>query len=148
MTPTELIGRAGTAYLQRSIRPDSPEDGIARFLLDRLTGPQVAAICRNILARPSFAAQILIRIPRELGGPQGLPEEVLTDERTTHWRNAETNRPVLLLANTDDDQGQSLRDVTPIDSGVLCGEPDIWIDEAAEGLGLTDRHVVIWKRAV
>jgi len=147
MTPLELIGTATTAYIQRRVRPEQGDEGTARLLLDRLTAAQVAAVCRSILSNPHLACQVQIRIPRDIGAPQDLPAEVLTDERTTHWRHAPCEKPILLLANSDDDQGQSLREVTPIDSTVLCNECDLWIDEASEGLGLVDQDITVWKRA-
>lgn len=147
MTPIGLIGTVASAYLARQLAADDAGDGTARFLLDRLTGPQVAAICESILGE-SLTAQIRMRIPRDLVEGLTLPAEVLTDERTTHWRNAECDRPVLLLANTDEDQGQSLKDITRIGSTELLGEPDIWVQEASHGLGLTDQHLLIWAKAL
>lgn len=123
MNALELIGRTAVAYLTRAIGPEEAGEGTQRFLLDRLTGPQVSAICSEILRQPALAANIRLRIPRDLGGPNNLPAEILTDERTTHWRHAACDRPVLLIANTDDDQGQSLRDVMPVGSSELLGNP-------------------------
>src|SRR5436309_10492608 len=144
MNAPELIGRAATAYLIKRISAEHTAEGTARFLLDRLQGTHVAAVCREILDRPELAGQTRLRIPRILGETNGLPQEVLTDERTTYWRNSVCDRPVLILANTDDDQGQSLRDITPIGSLELLTEVENWVAEAAEGLGLADRHLTMW----
>ena len=148
MQALELIGQTAVAYLTRAIGTEEPGDGTQRFLLDRLTGPQVAAICREILGRPALAATIRIRIPREVGESNGLPADILTDERTTHWRHAACDRPVLLIANTDDDQGQSLRDVTPVGSSELLGEPALWVEAAGQGLGLTDQQLAVFEKAL
>lgn len=148
MNALEVIGRTAVAYLTRAIGTDDAGDGTQRFLLDRLTGSQVAAICREILSRPALAAQVRIHIPREVGQPNGLPEEILTDERTTHWRHATCDRPILLIANTDDDQGQSLRDITPVGSSELLGEPSLWVPVVADGLGLTDQQLGVFEKAL
>ena len=42
----------------------------------------------------------------------------------------------LLLANTDDDQGASLQDVTLIGAKQLSEEPRLWVQSAKAGLGL------------
>jgi S-DNA-T family DNA segregation ATPase FtsK/SpoIIIE len=148
MNTLELLGRTATAYLSQRIAADEAADSTARFLLDRLTGPQVAAICRELLRRPALAAQVRMRIPREFGQGANLPADVLTDERTTHWRHAACDRPVLLLANTDDDQGQSLKDITPIGSMELLSEPQLWVAQASDALGLLDQDRTIWERAL
>ena len=83
MTPLGLIGAVASAYLGRQLATDDAGDGTARFLLDRLTGPQVAAICDSILSH-ELAAQIRMRIPADLVQGQLLPAVILTEERTTH----------------------------------------------------------------
>jgi S-DNA-T family DNA segregation ATPase FtsK/SpoIIIE len=148
VTGLELIGRAAASYLAARIRQTDPSEGTARFLLDRLKGPIVAGICREILGRPELAPQVRIRVPRELGGPHGLPADVLTDERATHWRNVDCDRPILLLANVDDDQGQSLRDIAPVGSDQLREEPRLWVEEAGAGLPLTPSHLAIWEKSL
>ena len=148
MDVLDLIGRTALAYLKRAVGTEDLGDGTQRFLLDRLTGPQVSAICREILRQPPLAAIIRLRIPRTAGAPDDLPEEILTDERTTHWRHAACDRPVLVIANTDDDQGQSLRDVTPVGSSELLGEPSLWVAVVGEGLGLTDQQLAVLEKAL
>lgn len=148
MNPIDLIGCAGAAFLANTLATDGQESGTARFLLDRLTGRQVAAICKAVLKSPVLSERIQMRIPRDLVASQDLPEEILTDERTTHWRTAPCDKPALLLANTDDDQGQSLKEVMPLDSGLLCSQTSVWVTCAAEGLGLSERETIIWQRAL
>ena len=148
MDTLELIGRTAAEYLVRTILTEEYSDGTERFLLDRLTGPQVAAICREIMNRPTLAPLVRIRIPRQIGQLNDLPDDVLTDERTTHWRHADCDRPVLLIANTDDDQGQSLRDVTPIGSLELLNEPGIWVGVMTDGLSFTDQQQGVLEKAL
>ena len=81
-------------------------------MLDRLTGSQVAAVVHSLLSDPSTADGVAIAIPRALVEGAGLPEHVLTDERTVSLRHGVCDKPALLLANTDDDQGASLQEVT------------------------------------
>ena len=144
----DLLGMTATAYLSRRIGADDVGEGTARFLLDRLPAAHIASICRRILLSADLSSKIRLRIPRALGSGHGLPEEILTDERTTHWRHSTCDRPVLLIANTDDDQGQSLRDITPIGSQELLGEVEIWVAQASEGLGLSDANVRVWPKAL
>lgn len=44
----------------------------------------------------------------------GFPESILTDERATFYRNAACEKSVLLIANTGDDEEQSLKELVPI----------------------------------
>jgi len=110
--PSELIGAAGATLLRLRLDALAEDDGVARFLLDRLTGEQVAAITTALLNDPTTDLLLKIAIPRSLVAAFDLPEHVVTDERTVAIRNAECDKPALLLANTDDDQGASLQDVT------------------------------------
>src|SRR3546814_12853210 len=87
--PSELIGAAGATSLRQRLGTTSDDDGVARFLLDRLSGEQVAAIAAALLQDPATDALLKIAIPRALVTHFDLPEHVLTDERTTHVRNAE-----------------------------------------------------------
>lgn len=141
MNSLDLLGMTATAYLSRRIGADDLGEGTARFLLDRLPAVHVASISRRILLSADLASKIRLRIPRALGSGYDLPEDILTDERTTHWRHSACDRPVLLIANTDDDQGQSLRDITPIGSQELLGEVELWVAQASEGLGLSDANM-------
>lgn len=102
-------------------------------MLDRLTGQQVAAVVRSLLQDPPTAKKIFIAVPRALVAGMGLPEAVITDERTVALRHADNKLPALLLANTDDDQGASLQDVTLIGAKQLSEEPKLWIQAASAG---------------
>lgn len=147
MTPSDLIGAAGAASIRQRLSSLS-DDGVARYLLDRLTGEQVAAITSALLQDPATEAVLKIALPRTLIGDFGLPENVVTDERTVAVRHADCDRPALLLANTDDDQGASLGDVTLIGAKQLTEEAGPWVEAAASGLGLPDSQLAAWKAAL
>lgn len=148
MTPSDLIGAAGATSIRLRLDALTPEDDLARFLLDRLTGEQVAAITHALLADTQASSKLMIALPRALVAPYGLPESVITDERTVRVRNSACDKPAMLIANTDDDQGASLGDVTLIGAKQLTEEPGPWVDAAASGLGLSEGQIVAWKAAL
>jgi len=135
--------------IKQSSSARDPEDTtVARFLLDRLTRAQVAEICRQILHDVVLENIVEIKIPRELYAQEGLPESLLTEERTTYWRNASCNKPILLLANNDDDQRQSLRELSSLGSKELKSDISIWIEVASYHLLLTDEARKQWIKAL
>lgn len=148
MNALDLIGTAGAAALEERLQGLGGDSGTARFMLDRLTGPQVAAIVRQLVSDSSIQSQVKIAVPRALVDGQGLPESVITDERTVAWRHAECDRPALLIANTDDDQGASLHDVALIGAKELKEGPAYWVLPAADGLGLPQEHIDAWQIAL
>ncbi len=148
MNALDLIGTAGAAALEERLQGLGADSGTARFMLDRLTGPQVAAIVRQLVADTSIQSQVKIAVPRALVDGQGLPETVITDERTVAWRHAECDRPALLIANTDDDQGASLHDVALIGAKELKEGPAYWVLPASDGLGLPQEHIDAWQIAL
>ncbi|KQW70834.1 cell division protein FtsK [Phenylobacterium sp. Root77] len=148
MKPADLIGAAGATSIQQRLAALTSDDGVARYLLDRLTGEQVAAITEALLKAPGISAQLKIAIPRDLVDGRGLPEDVVTDDRTVAIRNAECDKPALLLANTDDDQGASLQDVTLIGAKQLTEDVAPWVEAASAGLGLPDGQLEAWRAAL
>lgn len=148
MNALDLIGSAGAAALKERLQGLGPDSGTARFMLDRLTGPQVAAIVRELVSDASIQSRVKIAVPRTLVDGQGLPETVLTDERTVALRHADCDRPALLIANTDDDQGASLHDVALIGAKELKEGPPYWVLPASDGLGLPPEHVDAWQIAL
>lgn len=147
MNALDLIGLAGAACLRARLRDISPDDGVARFMLNYLTGPQVAAIVREVLKLPN-AGDIHIAIPRPLVASEALPESVMTDEKTVALRNAPCPKPALLLANVDDDQGASLELVAAIGAKQLTEDANYWVQAASLGLGLSEDQLEIWKVAL
>jgi S-DNA-T family DNA segregation ATPase FtsK/SpoIIIE len=145
---SELLGAVGAASLRERLANASESDGLARFMLDRLTGHQVAAVVQAVLRDGEVAEKILIAVPRALVEGLGLPESVVTDERTVALRHAECDRPAVLLANTDDDQGASLQDVTLLGAKQFTEEPRLWVEAAGKGLGLPEAQLAIWEAAL
>jgi S-DNA-T family DNA segregation ATPase FtsK/SpoIIIE len=148
VTPSDLIGAAGATSIRLRLDALTPDDDLARFLLDRLTGEQVAAITKALLVDPGTSEMLMIALPRDLVAPFDLPEAVITDERTVRVRNLPCDKPAILIANTDDDQGASLGDVTLIGAKQLTEEPGPWVDAAAAGLGLSEGQINGWKAAL
>lgn len=148
MTPSDIIGAAGATSIRLRLDALTTDDDLARFLLDRLTGEQVAAITKALLADPVASTRLMIALPRDLVAPFNLPEAVITDERTVRVRNLPCDKPAMLIANTDDDQGASLGDVTLIGAKQLTEEPGPWVDAAAASLGLSDGQIDSWKAAM
>lgn len=148
MNGLKILGAVGAASLRERLKALVDAEGIARFMLDQLTGEQVAAIVKAVLDDKDTASRIAIRVPRNLVAGFGVPAEVTTDERTVALRHAEWNLPALLLANTDDDQGASLQDVTLLGAKQLTEEPKLWVQAASAGIGLPDEHKSIWEAAL
>lgn len=148
MKALDLLGMVGAASLCERLIGLPISDGVARFMLDRLTGLQVAAVVQALLRDPETATKILIAVPRVLVEGLGIPEEAVTDERTVALRHAKCDRPALLLANTDDDQGASLQDVALLGAKQLTEEPRLWVQVASAGLGLPKSQLVIWEAAL
>jgi S-DNA-T family DNA segregation ATPase FtsK/SpoIIIE len=144
----ELIGAVGATTLRERLINLDAQDGVARFLLDRLTGRQVAAIVFALLADPETSSKVKIAVPRALVEKFGVPDEAVTDERTVALRHAACDRPALLIANTDDDQGASLHDVTLLGVKQLTEEPRLWVAAAGTGVGLPEEHLRVWEAAL
>ncbi|MBX3319176.1 MAG: DNA translocase FtsK [Nitrospira sp.] len=147
MTSDELIGMVGARYLRYRLTEDDAA-GVARYLLDCLTADQTAAVAKAVLADPNLSSLVEIKLPIHFVGGHGLPPEVLTEERTTYFRNAACKKSALLVANTGDDEEQSLKELVPIGAPQLQTHPEIWVMIAAEGLPITDQHEEWWVKAL
>ena len=147
MTSNELIGKVVARYLRQNI-PQDVESSSARYLLDSLSAEQTVNIAKAILADTGLAAQIDIKFPNHWVGEFDLPEDCLTTERATYYRNSPCSKPMLLIATRGDDERQSLADLTPIDSNQIRAHAGLWIDVAAHGLPLTDSHRRWWEIAL
>jgi S-DNA-T family DNA segregation ATPase FtsK/SpoIIIE len=147
MTIDELIGKVAARYLRERLSEDD-NTGVARYLLDCLTADQTAAIAKMILADASLSQLVDIKLPSHFVGNHGLPSTVLTEERTTYFRNAACDKSALLVANTGDDEEQSLKDLVPIGAPQLHSNPEAWIAFAAEELPITDQHKSWWLKAL
>lgn len=147
MTSDELIGKVAACYLRERLTEDDLT-GVARYLLDCLTADQTAAVAKTILADSMLSKLVEIKLPVHFVGGYGLPPEVLTNERTTYFRNAACNKSALLVANTGDDEEQSLKELVPIGAPQLQTHSDLWVMLAAEGLPITDQHRHWWVKAL
>jgi DNA segregation ATPase FtsK/SpoIIIE, S-DNA-T family len=147
VTTDELIGSVVASYLRDHISTEDAS-GVARYLLDCLTADQTAAIAKSILADASLSKLIEIKLPVHFVGNYGLPAEVLTAARTTYFRNAACEKSALLVANTGDDEEQSLKDLVSIGAAELLAHPELWISIAGNGLPLVDQHKQWWLKAI
>jgi S-DNA-T family DNA segregation ATPase FtsK/SpoIIIE len=147
MTSDELIGQVAAEYLRARLSEDD-DAGVARYLVDCLTADQTAAIAKAILADTALSQLVEIKLPVHFVGEHGLPAHVLTTERTTYFRNAACEKSALLVANTGDDEEQSLKELVPIGAPQLQAHPALWVGLAAEGLPITAQHRGWWIKAI
>ena len=147
MTSDELIGKVAACYLRERLTEDDSA-GVARYLLDCLTADQTATVAKTILADAMLSKLVEIKLPVHFVGGRGLPPGVLTHERTTYFRNAACNKSALLVANTGDDEEQSLKELVPIGAAQLQTHAELWVMLAAEGLPITDHHQSWWVKAL
>lgn len=139
MTSTELIGAVAALYL-RDKTAGAAEQGTARFIIDCLAADQTAAIAHAILADPTLSQLFEIKLPEHFVADHGLPADVLTQERATYYRHAECAKPALLLANTGDDEQQSLTELVPVGAPQLMDHPELWVQVASNGLVINEEH--------
>jgi S-DNA-T family DNA segregation ATPase FtsK/SpoIIIE len=147
MNNDELIGKVAAEYLRVRLTEDDA-GGVARYLLDCLTADQTAAIAKSILGDASLSQLVEIKLPIHFVGEHGLPPEALTTERTTYWRSAACKKSALLVANTGDDEEQSLKELVPIGEPELRSHPPLWVALASDGLPITDQHKHWWIKAI
>jgi S-DNA-T family DNA segregation ATPase FtsK/SpoIIIE len=147
VTSDELIGSIAASYLRDHLSGDDAT-GVARYLLDCLTADQTAAVAKTILADANLSRLVEIKLPVHFVGNYGLPADVLTSERTTYFRNAACDRSALLVANTGDDEEQSLKDLVSIGAPELLAQPEVWVTIAGDGLPILDQHKQWWLKAI
>ena len=66
----------------------------------------------------------------------------------TRFRNTACEKSALLVANTGDDEEQSLKELVPIGAPQLQAHPALWVGLAANGLPITDQHRGWWIKAI
>ena len=148
MTPRELIGRVAAAYLRRELAGGDTTT-VARYVVDGLGVEQTTAVARAVLADPWLSGQVSIRFPVEVFAAQGLPEEVLTQEAATVFRDAACERAAYLVTSVGENgEGQSLQDLSPLGSAELLERMRGWVDAVGEGLGLDENSSVVFERAL
>ena len=153
MNVPDLIGKVVTLYLEDDLTDDRGSDrgdseGTARYIIDCLTAEQTAAIARQILDNPALAGRVALKLPEHFVGGYGLPDDVLTTLPATYFRNATLEKPVLIVANTGDDEEQSLKEFIRIGAPELQEHPALWVRIAGEGLNLSDVHARWWEKAI
>jgi DNA segregation ATPase FtsK/SpoIIIE, S-DNA-T family len=147
MDHNELIGGVAAAYFTWRLN-DFDTSSTARYLLDSLTADQTAAIAKSILANSTLEPQIEMKFPAQWLKEFDLPDQCLTEERATYYRNAFCAKPVLLIATPGDDERQSLADLIIIDSNQLRSHVHLWVEVAAGQLPLTEQHRRWWQAAL
>ena len=150
MNISELIGKIVCLLLKEELSGEraTQTEGTARFTIDCLSSEHTAAVARQILAEPSLAAQIDLKLPKAFLEGQQLPDDVLTTLPATYYRNATAEKPVLLIANTGDDEEQSLKEFIRIGGPELQEHPELWIKVASDGLSLSEQNAKWWEKAL
>ena len=145
-----LIGSVACRYLRDCLNDLDRDGGTSRYILDNLSADQVASIALAILEDPVLDDLIDIKLPEGYVSGKGLPDNILTAERATYFRNAECDKEILLVASVGDDEQQSLRELSPIGSSQLIGETDYWVQEANSLLSnsLRDEEIIWWNKAL
>ncbi len=147
MTCDQLIGKVVANYLRDRLTEDD-STGVARYQLDCLSADQTAAVAKAILEDAALAALVDIKLPIHFVSEHGLPAHILTNERTTYFRNAACAKSALLVANTGDDEEQSLKELVPIGAPQLLAHPALWVNWAAGGLPIPADHQHWWMKAL
>ncbi|NCC60099.1 MAG: DNA translocase FtsK [Verrucomicrobiae bacterium] len=148
MTNDELIGKVAIRYLRERLADSDGSDGTARYLLDCLSAKQAASIATTILNDTDLCSRVEIKLPRNFVMGIALPEDILTDERTTYFRNADCKKEALVLATTGDDEQQSLKEMMPIGSSQLLGHPELWVDYVNAEIGFDESKIKWWIQAL
>jgi len=147
MNHLSMIGAIAVNYLRKTLASQQAESGTARFVLDRLTGEQIAVICQAIL-QSDLAEQVEIKVRASLGHSFELPDHVLTTQGLVHWRHAECGKPALLIAGVDDSEEKSFGVLTPIGARDLKAELQAWVDIAAQGVIVPENQALWWRQAL
>ena len=147
MNSLAMIGAIAVDYLRKMLASRQTDEGAARFVLDRLTGEQIAEICQAIL-QSDLAAQVEIKVRESLGRSFDLPESVLTAQGLVHWRHADCLKPALLIAGVDDSEEKSFGVLTPIGARDLKAEIQTWVEIAAQGIIVPNNHLLWWRQAL
>lgn len=147
MNGAELIGIVAALYLKEQLSTGDRE-GTARFIVDNLTPEQTAATVRAILHDASLSEAVDVKMPARFLKGQQLPESVLTDKRATYFRNSKCQKTALLLANTGDDEKQSLKELVPIGAAELQEHCGLWIQAITVGLPLPEIQKKWWEKSL
>lgn len=150
MSVSDFIGKVVALHLRNELAADhsASADGTARYIIDCLSQDQTAAIANSILKDTSLSQEIDLKLPQHFLAGFSLPVEILTTKPATYYRNAASAKPVLLVANTGDEEEQSLKEFTRLGAPELQERPDLWVQVASDGLGLSPDHIKWWGKAL
>jgi S-DNA-T family DNA segregation ATPase FtsK/SpoIIIE len=150
MSVSDFIGRVVALHLRNELAADhgASADGTARYIIDCLSADQTAAIAKCVLEDPVLCQEIELKLPAYFLAKHGLPSEILTTNPVTYYRNAAIPKPVLLVANTRDEEEQSLKEFTRLGAPELQEHPELWVQVASEGLGLSPDQAKWWTKAL
>lgn len=152
MDTHQLVGHVAVAFLHDGLTGIAESGGTARFLLDGLSIAQTVAIAQAVIADPHLSGRIAIRLPLSLFGDSGLPQEILTHRNATFYRSAHCERDAYLITNAtppdEEAEEMSLQEVTPLGVAQLMERAATWVEEAGQGLGLTEDARLWWERAL
>ena len=150
MSVSDFIGKVVALHLRNELAGDrgAGTDGTARYIIDCLSADQTAAIAKCILQDPVLSSQTELKLPEQFLAGLGLPLEILTTNPVTYYRNAVSTKPVLLVANTGDEEEQSLKEFIRLGAPELQEQYDLWVQVASNGLGLSPDHISWWAKAL
>ena len=66
----------------------------------------------------------------------------------TCFHNTPCAKPALLLANTGDDEQQSLQGISPIGASDLQDDAELWVQVAGADLAITEEERRWWVQAL
>lgn len=148
MNVASLVGAVAVAYLREELQADTGAvQSTARYVLN-LSAEQVAAVARAVLADPFLNDRIDIKLPISLVSGQGLPEETLTTESATFYRNADCPKAAYLLAEHEHGEDASIREIAKLGPPELLERIDLWVREASKGLPIAQEQQKWWEKAL
>ena len=149
MTSQELIGKIAALYLKTMLsEEEGGDESTARYLLDCLTADEIAAIAQAVLEDSELSHKVEMKFPKHFLSDFALPDNILTTERSTYFRNYDCPKEILLIATTGDDEQQSLKDISPIGSAQLMAHPNIWVQFLGNNIGLEEKFQEWWIQAL
>ncbi|WP_319244030.1 FtsK/SpoIIIE domain-containing protein [uncultured Propionivibrio sp.] len=148
MNVASLVGAVAAAYLREELQTDTgAAQSTARYVLN-LSAEQVAAVARAVLADPYLKERIDIKLPISLVSDQGLPDETLTTENATFYRNADCPKAAYLLAEHEHGEDASIREIAKLGPPELLERIDLWVREASTGLPIAQEQQRWWEKAL
>lgn len=118
---------------------------------------------QHVLTLPGIAKRFSALLPGQIA--RCICQECFTEQRkdkncilpcrenkirseSTFFRNAPCAKPALLLANTGDDEQQSLQEVSPIGAPDLQDDAELWVQVAGADLAITEDERKWWVQAL